>query len=62
VTGSPFRVAVIYAAPALEAIVEVDAVPGMTVSDAVANSGIVERLALDRNALGFAIHGQRVRP
>jgi putative ubiquitin-RnfH superfamily antitoxin RatB of RatAB toxin-antitoxin module len=62
VTGSPFRVAVIYAAPGVEAIVQVDAVPGMTVADAVSTSGIVEHLALDRAVIAFAIHGQRVRP
>ena len=61
-TGSLFRVAVIYAAPGVEAVVQVDAVPGMTVADAVSTSGIVEHLALDRAVLAFAIYGQRVRP
>jgi putative ubiquitin-RnfH superfamily antitoxin RatB of RatAB toxin-antitoxin module len=58
----PFRVAVIYAAPGVEAIVQVDAVPGMTVADAVSRSGVIGRLALDPAILAFAIHGQRVRP
>jgi len=61
-TGPPFRIAVIYAAPGLEDIVQVDAVPGMTVAEAVSISGVMERLALDRAFLAFAIHGQRVRP
>ena len=33
--------------------------PGATVADAVAASGVVERLALPPAAIGFAIHGQR---
>jgi uncharacterized protein len=61
VTSRRFCVAVIYAAPGIEAIVEVEAVPGMTVADAVARSGIVGRLGLDLSDIAFAVYGQRVR-
>jgi len=61
-TEMPFRVAVIYVAPGVEAIVEVDAISGMTVADAVSRSGVIGQLALDPAILAFAIHGQRVRP
>lgn len=58
---SGLRVTVVYAAPGVEALVEVDGTAGMTVAEAVARSGLVERLALDVAAIGFAIHGQRAR-
>jgi putative ubiquitin-RnfH superfamily antitoxin RatB of RatAB toxin-antitoxin module len=61
VSAQPFRVAVVYAAPGVESIVAVDAAPGMTVADAVARSGIVERMALDLSGIAFAIYGQRVQ-
>jgi uncharacterized protein len=52
-------VTIAYAAPGFEALVPVAIAPGATVADAVAASGLVERLALTPAALGFAIHGQR---
>jgi hypothetical protein len=52
-------VTVVYAAPGVEALETVALAPGATVADAVAASGLVERLALPPAAIGFAIHGQR---
>ena len=52
-------VTVAYAAPGVEAIVTLAMAPGATVADAVAASGLVERLALPSAAIGFAIHGRR---
>jgi uncharacterized protein len=53
-------VTVAYAAPGVEALVEVRLGEGASVSDAVAQSGIVGRLALDPAQLEFAIFGRRV--
>lgn len=50
-------VTVAYAAPGTEAIVRVAVAEGATVADAVAASGLRERLALPA-AIAFAIHGQ----
>ena len=52
-------VTVAYAAPGVEAVVTLTMAPGATVADAVAASGVVERLALPSAAIGFALHGQR---
>ena len=52
-------VTVAYAAPGVEAVVTLALAAGATVADAVAASGLVERLALPSATLGFAIHGQR---
>lgn len=52
-------VTVAYAAPGVEAIVAVALHDGATVTDAVAASGLIERCALDPEAIAFAIHGQR---
>ena len=56
------RVVVAYAAPGVEAIVEVDLDPGACVADAVAASGLVARHGLDPDRLGYAIFGQRAEP
>ena len=52
-------VSVAYAAPGIEALVSLALAPGATVDDAVAQSGIVARFALDPSLLEFAIFGQR---
>lgn len=52
-----FSVTVAYAAPGTEAIVRVTVEDGATVADAVAASGLRERLALP-GAIAYAIHGQ----
>ena len=52
-----FAVTVAYAAPGAEAIVRVTVDDGATVADAVAASGLRERLALP-GTIAFAIHGQ----
>jgi len=54
-------VTVAYAAPGTEAIVEVALPAGATVADAVAASGLGERLALSA-AVAYAIYGQAVSP
>jgi putative ubiquitin-RnfH superfamily antitoxin RatB of RatAB toxin-antitoxin module len=53
------RVQVAYAAPGVEALVDVELHSGSLLSDAVERSGLVERLALDPRRLAYAIHGQR---
>ena len=53
------RVQVAYAAPGVEALVEVEVAPGAVLMDAVRRSGLIERLALAEDALSYAIHGQR---
>ncbi|MCC6195902.1 MAG: RnfH family protein [Burkholderiales bacterium] len=50
-------VVVAYAAPDTEAIVQLRVEDGATVEDAVAASGLRERLALPA-AIAYAIHGQ----
>ena len=59
--GGPenLTVTVAYAAPGVEAVATLELAAGATVADAAAASGLVERLALQSAALGFAIHGQR---
>jgi len=59
--GSPvgLTVTVAYAAPGVETVMTLTIAAGATVADAVAASGVVERLALPSTAIGFAIHGQR---
>ncbi len=52
-------VTVAYAAPGVEAVLTLAIAAGATVADAVAASGLVERLALPPATTGFAIHGQR---
>jgi putative ubiquitin-RnfH superfamily antitoxin RatB of RatAB toxin-antitoxin module len=53
------RVEVAYAASGVEALVEVHVGHGAVVADAVALSGLVARLRLERVRLDYAIHGQR---
>ena len=53
------RVTVAYAAPGVEALVDVELAPGAVVEDAVRLSGIVARHALDAAALTYALHGRR---
>ena len=55
-------VTVAYAAPGAEAQVAVDLPQGAVVADAVAASGLLDRLALDPRTLGYAIFGQRAAP
>ncbi|MCC6197412.1 MAG: RnfH family protein [Burkholderiales bacterium] len=50
-------IVVAYAAPGTEAIVRVSVANGATVADAVAASGLRERLALP-DGIAYAIHGQ----
>ena len=54
-------VSVAYAAPGVEALVALALPSGATVDDAVAQSGIVARFALDLSQFEFAIFGQRAR-
>lgn len=56
-----FAVVVAYAAPGVEALVEVSVPAGATVADVVAASGIANRVALPAH-VAYAIHGQRVAP
>ena len=53
-------VTVAYAAPDVEALVVVTLSAGAMVKDAIAQSGLVARLALDPTLLEFAIFGKRV--
>ena len=52
-------VTVAYAAPGVEAIVRLALPAGATVAQAVAASGLCDRLGLGREVIGYAIHGQR---
>jgi putative ubiquitin-RnfH superfamily antitoxin RatB of RatAB toxin-antitoxin module len=52
-------ISVAYAAPGTEALVVLALPPGATVDDAVAQSGILARFALDASLLEFAIFGRR---
>ena len=56
------RVVVVYASPADETIVALETPDGATVADAVRASGILQRLALDPAALGYAIFGETALP
>jgi uncharacterized protein len=56
------RVEVAYAAPGVESRVAVTLAPGSVLADAVAQSGLVERLGPDAGTLDYAIHGQRATP
>jgi uncharacterized protein len=59
--GATLSVTVAYAAPDVEALVTVKLRAGATVNDAIAQSGIVARLALDPARLEYAIFGQRAK-
>ena len=52
----------VYAAPGVEALTEVELARGATVADAVRLSGLVERHGLDPSRLSYAIHGRRAGP
>jgi hypothetical protein len=60
VTPSHLAVCVVYAAPGIEAHVEVTVPTGATVDDAIARSGIMIRFALDPAQIRAALFGQRV--
>ena len=53
------RVTVAYAAPGVEALIDVEVAPGAVVQDAVRQSGIVASHALDASTLTYALHGRR---
>ncbi len=55
-------VAVAYAAPGIEAIVELSLPAGATVADAAIASGLRARFGLVADSIAFAIHGQRAAP
>ena len=55
------QVTIAFAAPGVEALVEVQLPAGAKLADALARSGIVERLALDPAQLEFAVFGQRAQ-
>ena len=59
VPSATLAISVAYAAPGIEAVVVLALPPGATVDDAVAQSGIVSRFALDASLLEFAIFGRR---
>jgi putative ubiquitin-RnfH superfamily antitoxin RatB of RatAB toxin-antitoxin module len=54
------RIEVACVAPGREELTTLDVAPGTTVADAVAQSGILARVPLPREAVGYAIHGRRV--
>ena len=56
------NIVVVFAAPGVEAQEEVALAEGAVVADAVAASGLVNRLGLASSELGYAIFGQRARP
>jgi putative ubiquitin-RnfH superfamily antitoxin RatB of RatAB toxin-antitoxin module len=56
------RVQVAYAAPDMEALVELTLAPGAVVADAAHLSGLPARLGVEGRALSYAIHGQRAGP
>jgi putative ubiquitin-RnfH superfamily antitoxin RatB of RatAB toxin-antitoxin module len=53
------RVQVAYAGPEFAEVVTVDLEPGATVTDAVARSGMLSRIAAPASTLGWAIFGRR---
>jgi putative ubiquitin-RnfH superfamily antitoxin RatB of RatAB toxin-antitoxin module len=56
------NIVVVFAAPGVEAQIEVTLGPGAIVADAVAASGLIGRLDLASSELGYAIFGQRAHP
>jgi putative ubiquitin-RnfH superfamily antitoxin RatB of RatAB toxin-antitoxin module len=54
------RIEVACVAPGREELASLDVTPGTTVADAVAQSGILARVPLHRDAIGYAIFGRRV--
>ncbi len=59
-TPSHFTVCVAYAAPGVEAHIEVTVQAGATVGDAIARSGFMTRFSLDPVQIEAALFGQRV--
>ena len=59
--GEVMNIVVVFAAPGVEAQVEVTLGPGTVVSDAIAASGLIGRFGLASSDLAFAIFGQRAR-
>ncbi|MEP7276791.1 MAG: RnfH family protein [Betaproteobacteria bacterium] len=57
--GGSVAVTVAYAAPGVEALVDVALPAGSVVADAVAASGLLDRLELDPRVLAYAIVGAR---
>jgi uncharacterized protein len=53
------RVCVAYAAPGIEALVDLRLPAGATVADAVSRSDLIARHHLDPRTIAFAIFGQR---
>ena len=56
------RVAVAWASPRAQGVVEVDLPPGATVADAVAAVRALERAGVAPTEAGYAIYGQTARP
>jgi putative ubiquitin-RnfH superfamily antitoxin RatB of RatAB toxin-antitoxin module len=56
------RILVVYAAVGVEAQVTLELWQGATVADAVAASGLAERVGVPVQTLSFAIHGERAAP
>jgi len=56
------NVTVVWATPGIQDLVPVSLPHGATVADAVAQSQLVERYALDVTQLRFAIFGRRAAP
>ena len=53
------RVQVAYAGPEFAVVVTVELLPGATVADAVASSGLLSRIAAPASTLAWAIFGRR---
>ena len=56
------RVAVAWASPAAQAVVDVELPDGATVADAVAACDALARAGVTAADAGYAIHGQTARP
>ena len=56
------KVGVVYAAPGVEALAEVEVAQGATVEDAVRLSGLRERHGLDPARVSYAVFGRRATP
>lgn len=55
-------ITVVYAAPGIEAAVELELPATATIADAVAASGLLVRCQLDPTDIAYAIFGQRTDP
>lgn len=53
------KVAVVWATPEVQDIVDLELPDGSTVADAVSHSGLVEHYGIDAALLGYAIYGRR---